>query len=76
MEALHESGQAGALEISEEAMEAGIVAFFTNYDREEQGLENVRSTVSAIVGAVLINDDHFVHLLGSATREPCGCDEL
>ena len=55
--AVLDSGQAGAIEITPHMIDEGVLAFVRNYDAGEDGLENLRFTVSSIISAVFeVND--------------------
>ena len=66
---VRDSGQAGAIEITSKMIDAGVLALIRHYDADEDGLDNSRVTVSAIIAAVLKNDNHVVNLSGCVARE-------
>ena len=67
--AVSDSRQAGTIEVTPAMIEAGVFALIHYYDRNEDGLDNSRLTVSAIIAAVFKHTDHFMNLDGGFARE-------
>lgn len=65
-------GQAGALsqvEITPAMVEAGVLALIRHYDPEEDGLDNARLAVRAILVAAFDSGDHVSNLDGGVPSE-------